>query len=848
MMLWYSVQKRTTQGGTVGKSVTGVRLLAAALLAVPLLAHAVGLGRLTVLSALGQPLNADVQIVSLQPGEEDSLRAAMASQAAFSSAGIQFNPALLGVKFAIEHRGDQVLLHLSTSQPINDPFLDMLIELQWASGRLVREYTFLLDPPNYAKRPQPIVAAPLPPAAPAEAPIPAAPAQPEAAAPAEAKPAGTYEVKKGDTLGKIAREHLSAGVTLNQMLVALYRANKDAFIHENINLVRAGRILDVPSKEAAEEIDPDEAREVVMTHMREFAEYRQKLAEAVAARKAQAAASERTAAGRITEGRAEAAPPPERKDHLTLSKAEPKQPTSALSEAAKRDDRAALQQALNESQSRVADLEKNVADLKKLIELKNAQLAELEKKGGAAAAGAPAAKPAQPPAAAAGPAPKPAAPAPKPAAPKPSAPKPAVAPKAAPKPVAPPPEPSFVDELLGNPLALAGLAGVIVLLAGYGAWAWRRKKAAQTRFQERLGAATGLGAPSVAGAVQPAAAGAAAGVSQLSVSPTGLGPGETEEVDPIAEADVYMAYGRDAQAEEILKEALQKDPNRAAIHAKLLEIYANRRDTKNFEQRARNLKGLTHGSGAEWDKVAKLGRSIDPQNPLYADAVVDDTVRLAPGAPAPAPALDLDLGGTTSGAAPGVTLDVGGEKKEQAGAPTLDFDLGTTTAPAAEAEKTDFAPSGTLIMGSEETKAAAGTIDFDLGALGGESKAPAAAPAAPAATPAATAGSGSTGAIDFDFSLDLGAPEKGAAKPAAPEAPAVDLSAINLDLGAPGAAQPPTTSTDPKWQEVATKLDLAKAYEEMGDKDGARELLNEALKEGDAAQQSQARQMLASLG
>ena len=80
----------------------------------------------------------------------------------------------------------------------------------------------------------------------------------------------------------------------------------------------------------------------------------------------------------------------------------------------------------------------------------------------------------------------------------------------------------------------------------------------------------------------------------------------------------------------------------------------------------------------------------------------------------------------------------------------------------------------------------------------------------------------------------------------------VDLSSINLDLGVPTGSGAPAAaggaSSDPKWQEVATKLDLAKAYEEMGDKDGARELLNEALKEGDAAQQGQAREMLASLG
>ena len=103
--------------------------------------------------------------------------------------------------------------------------------------------------------------------------------------------------------------------------------------------------------------------------------------------------------------------------------------------------------------------------------------------------------------------------------------------------------------------------------------------------------------------------------------------------------------------------------------------------------------------------------------------------------------------------------------------------------------------------------------------------------------------------MDFNFSLDMGEdktrPEQ--PEPTAPSAP-LDLSSISLDLDAPEQASATSASTDPKWQEVATKLDLAKAYEEMGDKDGARELLNEVVKEGDSTQQSQAQQMLSSLG
>jgi hypothetical protein len=124
---------------------------------------------------------------------------------------------------------------------------------------------------------------------------------------------------------------------------------------------------------------------------------------------------------------------------------------------------------------------------------------------------------------------------------------------------------------------------------------------------------------------------------------------EAEEVDPIAEADVYMAYGRDAQAEEILKEALQKDASRIPVHAKLLEIYAKRNDTRAFEQTALKLKSLTNGSGADWDKAAALGRSIDPGNGLYGAGSAAGAMAAAPaaaafaGAAAAAPSIDFDI-------------------------------------------------------------------------------------------------------------------------------------------------------------------------------------------------------------
>ncbi|MGQ0653853.1 MAG: FimV/HubP family polar landmark protein [Betaproteobacteria bacterium] len=848
---------------------TTIAIAAVLLLAAPLAAFSAGLGRLTVLSALGQPLHAEIEIVSLQAGEEEGLLARLANAQAFAQAGIELNPALLGIRFEIERRDGRLRLKLTSVQPVNEPFLDMLVELQWNTGRLVREYTFLLDPPDYRARSQ-VAAVPAPaakPAAPTQQALPAvepkpapAPAKPAiAAAPAAPKApaqAGrTHEVKKGDTLAAIARQNLPPGVTLNQMLVAIYRANEEAFIRGNINLVRSGRILNIPGADEIGTIDRAEAEKLVRSHAEQWNDYRTKLA-AVPAR-AEGGTPQREVTGRITEK--PAAPPAAQKDELRLSKADPQKPASAAGRAAREDDAAARERALKEAQSREAGLQKNVADLQKLLALKNQQLAELEKKAAVAPAKPapeapkPAAAPTPPPAplAEAPEAPKPPAEAAKPPPPAAKAPE---APKPAPKaPQKKAPEPGLLDEVLENPLmAFGGLALIVLLLGGYGYVAWRRKKQAHAKFQDSVlgaaaaGAAAGpsLAEPTTGGPAEPAAAEAAAAQA---ATPAGM---DSEEVDPIAEADVYMAYGRDAQAEEILKEALQKDPNRSAVHSKLLEIYANRKDAKAFEQTALKLKGITNGAGAEWDKAAALGRSIDPGNGLYAGAG-QPAAAPAAAAAAASPTIDFDLGGAAAPAASAPDISLDEPAKEGASAP-LDFDLGggAPAAPPAEPSK-DFTADETVLSldTKKEAESASSGLDFNLD-LGGDEKKPEEA-AAPAAKAAAAPASDS-GGLDFDLNLDLGGADKPAEeKPAAP----VDLSSISLDLGSPGGGDedktmlmPSMASTDPKWQEVATKLDLAKAYEEMGDKDGAKELLTEVMKDGDAAQKGQAQQLLAKLG
>jgi len=884
----------------VGKSVIRISALASALFLLPSLAVAAGLGKLTVLSGLGQPLRAEIELLATEKGEADNLSVRLPSADAFRKANIDYSGALLSIKFTIEQRGEGgSVVVLSSTQPINEPFLDMLVELDWKTGRLVREYTFLLDPPEYkAPMPAPVIAAPVT-AAPAiksvEMPKPVpqagrAPAaeRPMAAAtpaptrtatkPAAAEASKSYQVKQGDTLTKIAGANKPDNVSLPQMLIALYRSNADAFDGNNINRMRAGKILNIPNADAAAAVDPDEAARTVLAQGSEFNEYRRKLAAAAAAGPERTEKQGQRASGRIT-ARVEEKPTStkEAKDQLKLSRSEEpgKGGGAKRSQQGVQEDLVAAQKALKDANERIALLEKNVQDMQKLLELKSqagAQLQQQSAKAGAAAKAPEPAKATEPAKAAAAPvkteeAAK-AAPAPAPAAPKPAPPK-APAKKIVPPPP-PPPEPSLIDEILSNELAVyGGGAGLLLLFIGYAYYAWKRKKTLQQMESSSVMAAPEFAADSVFGAAGGAKVDTDQGEAQAEFAPSGAAAAaETEEVDPIAEADVYMAYGRDAQAEEILKDALGKNPSRQALRVKLLEIYANRKDVQTFEAVAAELHAATDGEGPEWARAAALGAQLDPGNPLYggaapsaSEAGVSDTQPVSREQAGPeggatgeaSPGLDFDLGlgeaaageasssDVAAGPAPasdvtadlGFDLDLGGEEKKAEAAPQE-----TPAAPAAP---------DIQVKEAEAPADAAASIDFDFELPASGEPAQVTAPAqvsAEAAAPAAEEpqAAPAEGGIDFDFNLEL--PEQKEEAPAAPAAP-LDLSSISLDLGAPGEAAP---AADAHWQEVATKLDLSKAYQEMGDKDGARELLNEVLKEGDAAQQEQAKTMLAALG
>lgn len=760
-------------------------------------AHAAGLGKLTVLSALGQPLRAEIELTSVSPEEASGLVAKLASPDAFRSANIEFNPALLSLRFAVEQRGGRQFIRVSSTQPLNEPFVDMLLELTWNNGRLVREYTFLLDPAelratqpaqvaaNEAARPRAETApAAAPATAPARTPAAERPSRPDrSGAPAPARDSGQaaeYRVKRGDTLGGIATELKPADVSLDMMLVALYRANPDAFIGNNMNRLKSGRILAVPEADAVRATSPSEARGVVVAHAADFNAYRNKLAGQVGASEAvKAPPAGQSAGGRVT-AKVEERPTAvnESQDKLRLSKAGTDTPaaTDAAGSTAGTEDRIAKEKALADAQKRVQELERNVGDLEKLATVKS-------KSGAEAAQNA--AKPAQAPDAVLAK----------------TEPAPAAAPKKLPpikpaaKPAAPA-EPGVFDFIMDN-LSLVGGGAAALLLAGL-LVAQRRKK--KDDKAKAVSDTSVLGMPPEPSHSLFAESGGQSVDTNNSVFNSSFAPSasqlDTNEVDPVAEADVYIAYGRDAQAEEILKEALRTHPERMPVRLKLLEIYAARKDTRAFEAQAGELYGMTHGHGDEWAQAAALGLSIDPLNPLYANSA--------------AAAAGAGVGASASGEELGQQALLSKALDDAYGAPVAEdpparapmsfdehfADAMATAQPAPE--PVTNAPANQQAARQEDDNA----LDFDLGGMSFEPATPPApehkidpndldfdmsdfAPAAPAAAQAA--GSAESAAdnaaeraagkhpaedpLDFAFDMDFDAP-RGEGRAAEPPTPA----------------------------------------------------------------------------
>ena len=363
-------------------------IAAAALLCTGLLqatdAQALALGRMTVKSPLGEPLRAEVEVLEISKEEADSLKVGLAPIEAFRAAGMDLNAALAGIQIALQRRPDgRAYLTLVGNRPVGEPFRDMILEANWASGRIVRDYTLLFDPPNLRPAaPAPLAAAVAPtvPAAPAASPAPVArPASVATTAPTAAArtsapatapvqapvPATANEVvesrrvrvKSGDTAGRIAADNMPTNVSLDQMLVAMLRSNPKAFIEGNVNRVKAGAVLDLPTQVAASTVGAQEARQIISAQSRDFNEFRRRLAGQVP--EASVAAADREATGQVQAEVQEPKPAAAPQDKLTSSKgAAPGQTTA--------EDKIAQERKADEASSRAAELSRNIDELSKL--------------------------------------------------------------------------------------------------------------------------------------------------------------------------------------------------------------------------------------------------------------------------------------------------------------------------------------------------------------------------------------------------------------------------------------------------------------------------------------------------
>ena len=948
-----------------------------ALLLLPGISHALGLGDVHLNSPLNAPLDAEVELVNATAEDLATLDAKLASKETFARYGLDWPPFMASITVTRDRgaNGGQVL-RIKSTETVTEPFLTLLIEATWARGRLVREYTVLLDPPVFA--PNTVAAAPVPAPAVSQGQSTGqiarpAPQEAPSAAPAPAAGGGdSYEVQRGDSLSAIARRlSASSGQRTDQLMVSIYRGNAGAF-EGDMNRLRAGAVLRIPSGDEVAAVAPSDARDEIRRSVGSYA-----------------AATGASNAGRL---------------RLVA-------PSDAPASAGAGTDNSAE---VSQLQSRVRELEGQLTESKRMLELRNTELADLQAKLAASqqqqapVAEAPAATPAETPAATPEPAPEAAAEAAAPQAAEPT-PEPAATPEQTtpaeparkPTPAASETaaeEPSIFDTILEYWWALAGLVVLVLALL----FMKSRGKRRSNEFDDRLGRLAEQGgdrladpvdslsdtgrmrAPSMASDTVPddilveesGTHRALQETQDIPLAPT-VRTDETissetavnlDQGDPLAEADFHMAYGLYDQAADLVRIAIQREPHRRDLKLKLLEVFFVWGNKEQFLTTARELSDSRGGTEpGEWEKIVIMGKQIAPEDPMFADGgaggAVGVDLNLEGGG---AGGIDFDpfdvsqrMDVTGGGNADPVDLDLSsalrdpdatGEglhlpDRESSNQTTREMTVKMTPAgseaPTVEQpalrpmdeptirEKVDNAMR--LKLSSDQTaELALDDLGLELGSLeqtdssiglkpvggapGPDSNAPTMVAgldensqrllrAAAARSGAGANGNaddsqltehgasgtwfltdrelggdvdltkgrpidpGSTASMKFeapDEGFDVSSTSRLAAIdrnnldfPVEPtrEQPAMGARKVDLDLGGgnfelPGSPTEELAVPDLEpvtLSEVGTKLDLARAYVDMGDPDGARNILNEVLSEGSASQKQEAQRLLESL-
>lgn len=609
--------------------------------------YAVSMGDINVTNSLGEPLHVLIELGATGKDEASSLSARLAPPEVFKDAGLEYPVKLPPLSFKIETNANgESYIKITSEQPVNESFVNLLIELTWPSGRLLREYIFLLDPPGHATaQSQPAEVRPIEPnivdvtelesrnrTVIDEAPPPLSEtgmaegemkSADEISDPVKEVDEGSNDVSsgitvnRGDTLSQLALQAKPSEVSLERALVALYRANPDAF-NGNMNRLKTGKILYMPGQSELDSLPQIEAVKTIRAEADDWHAYRQRLA--AASGQVMEERSPRASSGKISTAVTDSVPEPgeSAKEVVRLSRGEaPGDKASAGSNAkslqnkihALEEEAIAKNQALHESNQRVAALEKNIQDLQSLMDLKGqppavqgepAQNLAVSNPGevqpGAMQESPVAASEVVPSSEAAG------------TASLEEAAKPDIEPEAK--------KPSILDVILGNPLYMAGGAAALFGLLGLGYLLTQRDK------DDKKG--TRLGSKSTEPGIDPFQQ---AGMSSATPMETGHSPdammqtnairqGRMDDFDPISGADLFLSFGHEDQAEKILKEGLSKTPANPLIYLKLLSIYSNRNDALTFATFARRLKDL--GDESSWEQAAAMGIKLDPDNPMYA--------------------------------------------------------------------------------------------------------------------------------------------------------------------------------------------------------------------------------------
>ncbi len=829
------------------------------LLLLPLNAAPLGLGDINLQSALNQPLDARIALTAIGQTRMEEVSVRLASREAFAQAGLERPLFLSDLKFTIERDESGVpVVSIRSGQAIAEPFLDFLVEMNWPNGRLLREYTVLLDPPLLLDE------APVPVAAPAVAPAPvvaqSAPARAAAAASAAAPRPGPQvqqdtsgawsygPVARDATLWSIAQElrGLDTSYSVEQIMMALLRSNPEAFYNGNVNELKAGYVLriDDPAligamSQAAALAEARRQTTQWMDAKREAADRAANRPQAgesapvAAADTAGAAASsgpllrlsapdkadvERFAAGAI-DGEFESGAV----DHLR------QELTEALEVSA------SARQENVELRQRLAALEEQIASMQRLLTLQEDTLAGLQ--SGAAANQADQARR----------------------------------------------DGNPLASLLNDPLML-GVAGFGALLLAILGWlVARRRRSARAALEEFTVAAPFSGGQAVAAGAASAGAGVAGAgliVAEEDIDRAAAGSAggdeddviqaEEDEIDVLAEADVYLAYRRIDKAEELLRQAIKDDPERTDLRLKLLEVYAAGGDTDAFVLQSEVLRAsLGEQDASLWDKVVAMGKRLAPEHPLFAAGAV---VGLAAGA-AERDVVDESVDPELAGfdfEAFGRSLEHADDGDRAAHSFTAhgendgalefnldedmlarlhesaDGDAGNDTGNAgADAWLSGGAPDADDAAGREETGFASAAADASVGLddVGGETRWPGSlgdmvgmpAQAGMAAVAETAENDGDRDENELELSSDIDWLT----------AVGEELTAFESDELADGEDFSGLISgTD----EVGTKLDLAKAYIDMGDEESARSILSEVTSEGSEDQQREASALMRQMG